>query len=297
MNLGWTDILALLALLGALLTPVAVFVILDTVGRWLILAGALCALSAVWVRPRRALAIAGIEVLLIGVLALAAGARIERSFAQNPQVAGKAALRRVAVKTTPLPKEPAPDVRAATTVLVSLVLCGILLLVHRPWREGPLTLALWASVALLHIVALVLVENVLVALSDTTKRYEKELVTSRRLQTQLDEQHVQLNEARARETEHYLQQHATAPAYKPWSGNVGEKMRELILGRGDFAAGEVTPTADLKRDLKLDEVALVDLIMAVEEEFGIDIPVEDTDSFRRVIDITTYIEQRLQQRP
>jgi len=56
------------------------------------------------------------------------------------------------------------------------------------------------------------------------------------------------------------------------------------------AADEVTPEASFIEDLGADSLDIVELVMALEEEFNIEISDEDAEKIRTVKDVVTYIE-------
>ncbi len=55
-------------------------------------------------------------------------------------------------------------------------------------------------------------------------------------------------------------------------------------------AGEITETTSLMDDLEADSLDAVEIVMSIEDEFGIEIPDEDAESFKNVGDIVNYIE-------
>jgi len=55
--------------------------------------------------------------------------------------------------------------------------------------------------------------------------------------------------------------------------------------------GEVTPTASFVDDLGADSLDTVELVMAFEEKFGIEIPDEDAEKIATVKDAVDYIEK------
>jgi acyl carrier protein len=55
--------------------------------------------------------------------------------------------------------------------------------------------------------------------------------------------------------------------------------------------GEVTPTASFVDDLGADSLDTVELVMAFEENFGIEIPDEDAEKIATVKDAVDYIEK------
>ncbi len=69
-----------------------------------------------------------------------------------------------------------------------------------------------------------------------------------------------------------------------------EKIQELVAnGLGVDAAG-VLPETKFKEDLGADSLDLFELVMAFEEEFGVEIPTEDLEKMVTVKDVMDYIE-------
>ncbi|NLM03633.1 MAG: acyl carrier protein [Clostridiales bacterium] len=71
-----------------------------------------------------------------------------------------------------------------------------------------------------------------------------------------------------------------------------EKVQELIaeqLGVDDVDS--ITPNSTLTDDLDADSLDAVEIIMAIEDEFDIEIPDEDAETFKSVQDIVDYIEE------
>jgi len=73
--------------------------------------------------------------------------------------------------------------------------------------------------------------------------------------------------------------------------NVAEKVRSIIVEQLGVEADEVTPEASFTEDLGADSLDIVELVMAFEEEFGIEIPDEDAEKIGRVSEAVSYIEQ------
>ena len=69
-----------------------------------------------------------------------------------------------------------------------------------------------------------------------------------------------------------------------------EKMKEMIADQLGVSADEVTETASFKDDLGADSLDLFELVMALEEEYGIEIPTEDLEQIATVGDVISYIE-------
>lgn len=53
----------------------------------------------------------------------------------------------------------------------------------------------------------------------------------------------------------------------------------------------ITPSTSLMNDLEADSLDAVEIIMALEDEFSIEIPDEDSESFKNIGDIVKYIEK------
>jgi acyl carrier protein len=75
--------------------------------------------------------------------------------------------------------------------------------------------------------------------------------------------------------------------------NIEEKVKEIIADRLGVDPEEVTPEASFVEDLGADSLDTVELVMALEEEFGIEIPDEDAENIKTVGDAIEYIKQHL----
>jgi acyl carrier protein len=75
--------------------------------------------------------------------------------------------------------------------------------------------------------------------------------------------------------------------------NVNDKVKEIVSQQLDVEIGKVTGEALFIDDLGADSLAVVELVLAFEEEFEIDIPDEDTEQIRTVGDAIKYIENKL----
>ena len=69
------------------------------------------------------------------------------------------------------------------------------------------------------------------------------------------------------------------------------RVKEIIIDELGVEADKVTSDASFVDDLGADSLDTVELVMAFEEEFGIDIPDEDAEQMRTVGDAISYIEQ------
>jgi acyl carrier protein len=72
------------------------------------------------------------------------------------------------------------------------------------------------------------------------------------------------------------------------------KIRKIVAEELNVAEEDVTATASFADDLGADSLALVELIMALEEQFELDsIPDEDAEKIKTVQDAVSYIDSRL----
>ena len=70
-----------------------------------------------------------------------------------------------------------------------------------------------------------------------------------------------------------------------------EKVRDIVVEQLGVEADEVTLESTFIDDLGADSLDIVELIMAFEEEFGIEIPDEAAEKIKTVQDVVTYIDQ------
>ena len=72
---------------------------------------------------------------------------------------------------------------------------------------------------------------------------------------------------------------------------VEEKVKSIIVEQLGVDANEVTPEASFVDDLGADSLDTVELVMAFEEAFNIEIPDEDAEKIQKVKDAVEYIEK------
>jgi acyl carrier protein len=72
--------------------------------------------------------------------------------------------------------------------------------------------------------------------------------------------------------------------------DIENKIREKIAEQLGVATDEVTSEASFIEDLGADSLDIVELVMALEEEFNIEISDEDAEKIRTVKDVVSYIE-------
>ena len=73
--------------------------------------------------------------------------------------------------------------------------------------------------------------------------------------------------------------------------SVEDKVKNIIAEQLGVEASEVTKTASFTDDLGADSLDIVELVMAFEEEFGLEIPDEDAEKISTVQDAVKYIDE------
>lgn len=69
-----------------------------------------------------------------------------------------------------------------------------------------------------------------------------------------------------------------------------DKLKELVVDQLGVEEDEVTMEASMQDDLGADSLDLVDLVMSVEEEFGVKVADEDLENIKTVGDIVKFID-------
>ena len=77
--------------------------------------------------------------------------------------------------------------------------------------------------------------------------------------------------------------------------SVENKVKKIIVDQLGVNEDEVTPEASFVDDLGADSLDTVEMVMAFEEEFGIEIPDEDAEKIRTVQDAIDYIKEKATQ--
>jgi len=71
-----------------------------------------------------------------------------------------------------------------------------------------------------------------------------------------------------------------------------DKVVEIIADQlGIDNTDDITPNSSLMKDLEADSLDAVEIIMALEDEFGVEIPDEEAEKFKNIGDIANYIEE------
>ena len=70
-----------------------------------------------------------------------------------------------------------------------------------------------------------------------------------------------------------------------------DKIKDIIVDQLGVEEEAVTMETHLKKDLEADSLDAVEIIMAIEEEFDIEVPDEEAEKFQIVGDIVKYVEE------
>ena len=73
---------------------------------------------------------------------------------------------------------------------------------------------------------------------------------------------------------------------------VADKVKQIIVEQLGVDENQVEPSASFVDDLGADSLDIVELVMAFEEAFGLDIPDEDAEKIKTVKDAIDYIESK-----
>ena len=71
-----------------------------------------------------------------------------------------------------------------------------------------------------------------------------------------------------------------------------EKMKEIIAEQLSTDADSITEATSFKDDLGADSLDLFELVMALEEEYSIEIPMEDYENLETVGDVVNYLKSK-----
>ncbi len=74
--------------------------------------------------------------------------------------------------------------------------------------------------------------------------------------------------------------------------SIEEKVKDIIVEQLGVNPEQVTPTASFIEDLGADSLDIVELVMAFEEEFSVEVPDEDAEKLQTVGDVMKYIEEK-----
>ncbi|MCI5687051.1 MAG: acyl carrier protein [Emergencia sp.] len=74
-----------------------------------------------------------------------------------------------------------------------------------------------------------------------------------------------------------------------------DKIRAIIMEQLDVEESMVTMDTNMMKDLEADSLDAVEIIMAIEDEFDIEIADEDAEKFQLVGDLVRYVEENCEQ--
>jgi acyl carrier protein len=74
--------------------------------------------------------------------------------------------------------------------------------------------------------------------------------------------------------------------------SIEERVSKIIVEQLEVPADKIVASASFTDDLKADSLAIVELVLALEEAFKIEIPDEDTEKIKTVGDAVNYIKAR-----
>ena len=74
--------------------------------------------------------------------------------------------------------------------------------------------------------------------------------------------------------------------------SISEKVKDIIVEQLGVNPEQVTDTASFIEDLGADSLDTVELVMAFEEEFGVEVPDEDAEKLQTVGNVVDYIEKK-----
>ena len=69
-----------------------------------------------------------------------------------------------------------------------------------------------------------------------------------------------------------------------------EKVKAILAEQFDVEEDKVTADTDLQEDLGADSLDLVDLLMSIEDEFGVEVPDDEIENIKTVGSLVSYIE-------
>ncbi|MBM4399241.1 MAG: acyl carrier protein [Candidatus Cloacimonetes bacterium] len=76
--------------------------------------------------------------------------------------------------------------------------------------------------------------------------------------------------------------------------DIETKVKQIIIDKLGVEESQITPQANFIEDLRADSLDTVELVMAFEEEFGIEIPDEDQEKISTVSSAIEYLKSKVQ---
>ena len=75
--------------------------------------------------------------------------------------------------------------------------------------------------------------------------------------------------------------------------NIEEKVTKIVADQFEVPVEKITLGSLFMDDLKADSLSVVELVLAIEEAFGLEIPDEDAEKIKTVGDVVNYVKARL----
>ena len=72
-----------------------------------------------------------------------------------------------------------------------------------------------------------------------------------------------------------------------------ERIRELLAEQLDIDEEKITMDSDILEDFEADSLDVVDMVMTLEDEFGVEIPDEDIENFNTVGDVVRFVDDNI----
>ena len=69
-----------------------------------------------------------------------------------------------------------------------------------------------------------------------------------------------------------------------------ERIRELLAEQLDIDEDKITMDSDILEDFEADSLDVVDMVLTLEDEFGVEVPDEQIENFHTVGDVVRYVE-------
>ncbi|MEG1800816.1 MAG: acyl carrier protein [Oscillospiraceae bacterium] len=74
---------------------------------------------------------------------------------------------------------------------------------------------------------------------------------------------------------------------------VFERLKKIICEQLELKEEQVTIESNLVDDFDADSLDLVDIVMSIEDEFGIEVPEDNIEDIRNVADVVKFIEENM----
>ncbi|MBR6769002.1 MAG: acyl carrier protein [Clostridia bacterium] len=75
--------------------------------------------------------------------------------------------------------------------------------------------------------------------------------------------------------------------------DISEKLKQIVAAQLKIEADSIEDSTDIVDDLGADSLDIVEILMVIEEQFGVTIPDEDITGLRNLADMQAYIENNM----